>query len=177
MSCSVWMNNSSNVSISDENQPMAAYALLSGIIPVGPASSQKAERRLRIAQFWKRKRPMKIERHDVAARMSKVVVHGDTVYLAGIVADNPKGKSVTEQTKSILGQIDGFLAKAGTDKSKLLSANIWITDMSTFAEMNAVWDAWVSPGNTPARATVEAKLATPDYKVEIMVVARAGVLP
>ena len=114
---------------------------------------------------------MKIERHDVAARMSKVVVHGDTVYLAGIVADNPKGKNVTEQTRSILGQIDGFLAKAGTDKTRLLSANIWITDMSTFAEMNAVWDAWVSPGNTPARATVEAKLATPDYKVEIMVVA------
>ena len=114
---------------------------------------------------------MKIERHDTGARMSKVVVHGDTVYLAGIVADNPKGKSTAEQTKSILAQIDGFLAKAGTDKSKLLSANIWITDMANFAEMNAVWDAWVSPGNTPARATVEAKLAAPDYKVEIMVVA------
>jgi enamine deaminase RidA (YjgF/YER057c/UK114 family) len=114
---------------------------------------------------------MKIERHDVAARMSKVVAHGDTVYLAGIVANEPKGKSTAEQTKDILGQIDGFLAKAGTDKSRLLSANIWITDMATFGEMNSVWDAWVSPGNTPARATVEAKLATPDYKVEIMVVA------
>jgi enamine deaminase RidA (YjgF/YER057c/UK114 family) len=114
---------------------------------------------------------MKIERHDIGPRMSKAVVHGDTVYLAGIVANNPKGKSVAEQTKDILAQIDGFLAKAGTDKSKLLSANIWITDMATFAEMNAVWDAWVSPGHTPARATVEAKLATPDYKVEIMVVA------
>ncbi len=114
---------------------------------------------------------MKIERHDAAARMSKVVVHGDTVYLAGIVADNPKGKSMAEQTKSILAQIDGFLAKAGTDKTKLLSANIWITDMANFAEMNAVWDAWVSPGNTPARATVEAKLASPDYKVEIMAMA------
>jgi enamine deaminase RidA (YjgF/YER057c/UK114 family) len=114
---------------------------------------------------------MKIERHDIGPRMSKAVVHGDTVYLAGIVADNPKGKSVAEQTKDILAQTDGFLAKAGTDKSKLLSANIWITDMATFAEMNAVWDAWVSPGHTPARATVEAKLATPDYKVEIMVVA------
>ena len=66
---------------------------------------------------------------------------------------------------------NGFLAKAGTDKSKLLSSNIWITDMANFAEMNAVWDAWVSSGNTPARATVEAKLAAPDYKVEIMVVA------
>jgi enamine deaminase RidA (YjgF/YER057c/UK114 family) len=114
---------------------------------------------------------MKIERHDVGPRMSKCVVHGDTVYLAGIVADNPKGKSVAEQAKDIVGQIDGLLAKAGTNKSKLLSANIWITDMANFAEMNAVWDAWVSPGNTPARATVEAKLATPDYKVEIMVVA------
>src|ERR1700687_3506373 len=114
---------------------------------------------------------MTIQRHDTAPRMSKVVLHGDTVYLAGILADNPKGKSVAEQTKSILSQIDGFLAKAGTDKSKLLSANIWITDMANFAEMNAVWDAWVSPGNTPARATVEAKLASSDYKVEIMVVA------
>jgi enamine deaminase RidA (YjgF/YER057c/UK114 family) len=114
---------------------------------------------------------MAIERHEVGPRMSKCVVHGNTVYLAGIVANDPKGKSVTEQTKDIVGQIDSFLAKAGTDKSKLLTANIWIADMATFADMNAVWDAWVSPGNTPARATVEAKLATPDYKVEIMVVA------
>jgi enamine deaminase RidA (YjgF/YER057c/UK114 family) len=114
---------------------------------------------------------MAIERHDIGPRMSKAVVHGNTVYLAGIVADNPKGKGVSEQTKDVLKQIDGFLAKAGTDKSKLLSANIWITDMANFAEMNAVWDAWVSPDNTPARATVEARLASPDYKVEIMVVA------
>jgi enamine deaminase RidA (YjgF/YER057c/UK114 family) len=108
--------------------------------------------------------PMTIQRFDT-------VVNGNTVYLAGIVADAPKGKSMGEQTKSILSQIDGFLAQAGTDKSKLLSANIWITDMTRFAEMNAVWDAWVSPGNTPARATVEAGLASPDYVVEIMVVA------
>ena len=114
---------------------------------------------------------MAIERHDIGPRMSKAVVHGNTVYLAGIVADNPKGKSTAEQTKSILGQIDVLLAKAGSDKTKLLSANIWITDMANFAEMNAVWDAWVAPGHTPARATVEAKLAAPDYKVEIMVVA------
>ena len=114
---------------------------------------------------------MAIERHDIGPRMSKAVVHGNTVYLAGIVADNPKGKSVTEQAKDIVGQIDRLLAKAGSDKSKLLSANIWITDMANFAEMNAVWDAWVSPGHTPARATVEAKLAAPDYKLEIMVVA------
>ena len=103
--------------------------------------------------------------------MSKAVVHGDTVYLSGLVADAPKGKSTAEQTKNILSQIESFLARAGTDKSKVLSANIWLTDMATFAEMNAVWDAWVSPGHPPARATVEAKLASPDYKVEIMVVA------
>ena len=114
---------------------------------------------------------MTIQRHETGPRMSKAVVHGDTVYLAGIVADDPKGKSVGEQTKSVLAQIDGLLAKAGTDKSKLLTANIWITDMANFAEMNAVWDGWVAPGNTPARATVEAGLAAPDYKVEIMVVA------
>ena len=114
---------------------------------------------------------MSVQRHEAGPRMSKVVVHGNTVYLAGIVADNPKGKTTTEQTKDILAQIDGFLAKAGTDKSKLLSANIWITDMANFADMNAVWDGWVSPGNTPARATVEARLAAPDYQVEIMVVA------
>jgi enamine deaminase RidA (YjgF/YER057c/UK114 family) len=114
---------------------------------------------------------MTIERHDIGPRMSKAVVHGDTVYLAGIVADAPKGKSMAEQTKNILSQIDGFLTKAGTDKGKLLSAQIWVTSMADFAEMNAVWDAWVSPGNTPARATVEAKLASPDYKFEIMVVA------
>ena len=114
---------------------------------------------------------MSIQRIEVGARMSKAVVNGNTVYLSGIVANDAKGKSVTEQTKDILAQIDGFLAKAGTDKSKLLTANIWITDMANFAEMNAVWDTWVSPDNTPARATVEAKLAAPDYKVEIMVVA------
>jgi len=112
---------------------------------------------------------MSIDRKEAGPRMSQVVIHGNTVYLAGVVAQNAKGKSVAEQTKDILATIDSHLAKAGTDKSKLLSANIWITDMAKFAEMNAVWDAWVSPGNTPARATVEAKLAAPDYNVEIMV--------
>jgi enamine deaminase RidA (YjgF/YER057c/UK114 family) len=114
---------------------------------------------------------MSVERHEVGPRMSQVVIHDRTVYLAGVVARNNAGNSVTEQTKEILSTIDGYLAKAGTDKSKLLSANIWITDMATFNEMNAVWDGWVSPGNTPARATVEAKLAAPGYKVEIMVTA------
>jgi enamine deaminase RidA (YjgF/YER057c/UK114 family) len=114
---------------------------------------------------------MTIERKEVGPRMSQIVVHGDTVYLAGIVAQASKGKSMTEQTKEILATIDNYLAQAGSDKSKLLRANIWITDMARFAEMNAVWDTWVSPGNTPARACVEAKLASPDYHVEIMVVA------
>jgi enamine deaminase RidA (YjgF/YER057c/UK114 family) len=114
---------------------------------------------------------MKVERHEVSPRMSQIVIHGDTVYLAGIVARENAGKSVTEQTKEILATIDRYLAKAGTGKSKLLSANIWLTDMATFNEMNAVWDAWVAPGNTPARATVEAKLAAPGYKIEIMLTA------
>ena len=114
---------------------------------------------------------MSVERHETGPRMSQVVVHGNTVYLAGVVARNNSGNSMTEQTKEVLSTIDGYLAKAGTDKSKLLSANIWVTDMAEFNEMNAVWDGWVSPGNTPARATVEAKLAAPGYHVEIMVVA------
>ena len=114
---------------------------------------------------------MTIERKEVGARMSQIVIHGNTVYLAGVVARANKGKSVTEQTKEVLATIDKYLAQAGSDKSKLLSANIWLADMATFGEMNAVWDGWVAPGHTPARATVEAKLAAADYKVEIMVVA------
>jgi len=114
---------------------------------------------------------MSIERFETGPRMSQVVVHDHTVYLAGVVAKKAAGESVTRQTEEILAQIDAHLATAGTDKSKLLSATIYITDMTTFAEMNAVWDGWVSPGNTPARATVEAKLAAPQYTVEIMVVA------
>jgi len=114
---------------------------------------------------------MSIQRFETGPRMSQVVVHGNTVYLAGVVAQKTAGESVTKQTEEILSIIDGHLAKAGTDKSKLLSANIYITDMKTFGEMNAAWDAWVSPGNTPARATVEAKLAGPQFSVEIMVVA------
>ena len=114
---------------------------------------------------------MTIQRIESGPRMSQVVVHGNTVYLAGVVANKAKGESVAKQTQEILSIIDSHLAKAGTDKSKLLSTNIYITDMKNFAEMNAAWDAWVSPGNTPARATVEAKLAAPEYLVEIMVTA------
>jgi enamine deaminase RidA (YjgF/YER057c/UK114 family) len=114
---------------------------------------------------------MTIQRFETGPRMSQVVVNGNTVYLAGVVANNARGESVTKQTQDILAIIDGHLAKAGTDKSKLLTATIYLTDMRTFAEMNAVWDAWVSPGNTPARATVEARLAATQYNVEIMVTA------
>jgi enamine deaminase RidA (YjgF/YER057c/UK114 family) len=114
---------------------------------------------------------MTIQRIKAGPRMSAAVVHGNTVYVAGQVAQSAAGKSVTEQTRDILSIIDGLLAEAGTDKSKLLMANIWLTDIGTFQEMNAVWDAWVSPGNTPARATVEAKLAASQYTVEIAVIA------
>ena len=114
---------------------------------------------------------MTIQRFETGPRMRQVVVHGNTVYLAGIVANKTAGESVAKQTEEILSIIDGHLAKAGTDKSKLLTTTIYITDMKTFPEMNAVWDGWVSAGNTPARATVEAKLAAPKYNVEIMVTA------
>ena len=114
---------------------------------------------------------MSIKRIKSGERMSQAVVHGNLVYTAGQVAQNAGGQSVTEQTKDILNAIDGLLAEAGTDKSKLISATIWLSDIGTFAEMNAVWDAWVSPGNTPARACVESKLAAPQFTVEIGVIA------
>jgi enamine deaminase RidA (YjgF/YER057c/UK114 family) len=114
---------------------------------------------------------MTIQRFDTGPRMSQVVVHGDTIYLAGVVAKTTAGDSVAKQTQEVLAIIDSHLAKAGSDKSKLLTATIYLPDMKTFSEMNAVWDAWVSPGNTPARATVQAGLAQPQYGVEIMVIA------
>ena len=113
---------------------------------------------------------MKITRIEAGPRMSQAVVRGDTVYLAGQVAAKPV-PSVGKQTRQILSQIDKLLKAAGTNKSKLLSANIWLADIRGFAEMNEAWDAWVAKGNPPARATVEAKLAGPQYLVEIMVVA------
>jgi enamine deaminase RidA (YjgF/YER057c/UK114 family) len=114
---------------------------------------------------------MSIQRIDVGPRMSQAVVHNGVVYLAGQVAMDARGASVREQTNDILQRIDALLAAAGTDKSKLLSATIWLADIGKFAEMNAVWDTWVSAGNTPARACVEAKLASPQYVVEIGVIA------
>lgn len=111
---------------------------------------------------------MSIQRIGVGPRMSAAVAHGQTVYLAGQVADKAAGKSVGEQTQEILEIIDGLLAKAGTDKTQLLSTTIYLADIKTFGEMNAVWDKWVVQGHTPARATVEAKLAAPQYTVEIV---------
>lgn len=114
---------------------------------------------------------MTIQRIGVGPRVSKAVVHGDTVYLAGQIPEKAAGMSVGEQTAEILGKIDGLLAEAGSDKTKLLMVNIWLSDMSTFDEMNAVWDKWVVTGATPGRATVEAKLASPQFAVEIAVIA------
>jgi enamine deaminase RidA (YjgF/YER057c/UK114 family) len=113
---------------------------------------------------------MSITRIAPGPRMSGAVIHGNTVYLAGHVAAEPAG-SVRGQTQAILQKIDERLAAAGTDKSRLLSAQIWLADIATFNEMNEVWDAWVDKANPPARATVEAKLASPEYRVEIAVIA------
>jgi len=114
---------------------------------------------------------MSIQRFEVGPRMSQCVVHGNTVYTAGQVAQGAPGASVTEQTRDILAAIDRLLAAAGTDKSKLLTANIWLADIAGYDEMNEVWDAWVTPGNPPARACVQSALASPKFTVEIMVTA------
>lgn len=112
---------------------------------------------------------MSIRRIEAGPRMSQAVIHGNTVYLAGQVGT--PGKSVAEQTRDVLASVDRLLKEAGSDKSKILQAIIWLADMADFAEMNAVWDKWVDGPNAPARATGEAKLATPEYKVEIIITA------
>ena len=112
---------------------------------------------------------MTITRFETGSRMSQAVIHNGVAYLAGQVAAKAAGGSVTEQTNDILANIDRLLAAAGSDKTKLLTATIYLTDIATFGEMNAAWEAWVSAGNTPARATVEAKLANLQYTVEIVV--------
>jgi enamine deaminase RidA (YjgF/YER057c/UK114 family) len=111
-----------------------------------------------------------IRRLHTGPRMSQAVIHGTTVYLAGQVADDPS-QDVAGQTRQILASIDRLLDEAGADKTRILSATIYLADIGTFAQMNSVWDTWVPLGHTPARATVEAKLAAPAYKVEIQVVA------
>ena len=115
---------------------------------------------------------MTIRRIEPGPRMSQAVVHGNTAYLAGQVG--APGESVTAQTRAVLAQIDRLLAEAGSDKSRILSATIWLADIAGFAEMNSVWDAWVDPANSPARATGESKLAAPEYVVEIIVTAACG---
>jgi enamine deaminase RidA (YjgF/YER057c/UK114 family) len=115
----------------------------------------------------------KIVRITPGTRMSQAVVSNGIVFVAGQVARNP-GETVGEQTRQITAQIDDLLSAAGSHKTRLLSANIWLTDISTFAEMNAVWDAWVPADMGPARATVQAGLAAPQYKVEIAVTASVG---
>ena len=110
-----------------------------------------------------------IKRIECGARMSEAVVYNGMIWLAGQVGT--PDASVTEQTRDVLASIDRLLAEAGSDKTRILSAQIWLADISDFAEMNAVWDAWVPAGHCPARATGEAKLAAPAYKVEIIVTA------
>ena len=112
---------------------------------------------------------MALKRIEPGKRMSAAVIHNGMAYLAGFVSENAKGKSVKEQTLDILREIDATLKDAGTTKTNIVKANIWLTDISTFSQMNEAWDSWVVPGATPARATVESKLAAPGYDVEIMV--------
>ena len=115
---------------------------------------------------------MTITRLHAGPRMSQAVIHGSTIYLAGQVADQAKGRErERDQTKEILAAIERLLAEAGSDKTKILSATVYLADIAAFAEMNAVWDAWIPHGHAPARATVEAKLAASAYSVEIACIA------
>jgi len=115
---------------------------------------------------------MTIERRHVGKRLSELVINriSGTAYLAGQVADDPKA-DITGQTQQVLAQIDDLLFEAGSDKTKILSATIYLPDMGDFAAMNAVWEQWVPEGQTPARATVQAQLAAPEYRIEIQIVA------
>src|SRR6185295_2358733 len=117
---------------------------------------------------------MNIQRFDPGARMSQAVVYNGFVFLAGQVAVGAPGTSVGEQTQNILDNIDALLARAGSDKTRLLSATIWLSDISTFDEMNPVWEAWLPAGQAPGRATVESKLAGPEFTVEIGIIAATG---
>lgn len=110
-----------------------------------------------------------ITRYGTGPRMSEAVAYNGILWVAGQLGQ--PGASVTEQTRQALAEIDRILAEAGIDKTRILSAQIWLADIATFADMNLAWDEWVPQGHTPARATGEAKLATPDYKVEVIVTA------
>ena len=111
-----------------------------------------------------------IVRIDVGPRMSEAVTLGNRIYCSGMIPEDTS-LDITGQVRQALAEIDALLAKGGSDKTKILTATIWLSDISDFAAMNKVWDAWVVPGQTPARATVEARLNDPNMKVEIMVVA------
>lgn len=113
---------------------------------------------------------MSIQRFHVGKRLSEMVIHDNTIYLAGQVADDAKADAAS-QVRQVLSQIDKLLAEAGSDKTKILSATIFLPSMADFPALNAGWEAWVPAGHCPARATVEAKLAAPDYKVEIQIIA------
>jgi enamine deaminase RidA (YjgF/YER057c/UK114 family) len=113
---------------------------------------------------------MEIKRLHVGKRLSEVAIHNGTVYLAGQIATDTK-QDIKGQTREVLGHIDRLLAEAGSDKSRIVSTQIFITDMANFPAMNEVWESWVVPGNTPPRATVEAKLADPACLIELVIVA------
>ena len=113
---------------------------------------------------------MTITRHHTRSRMSQIVIHNNTVYLAGQVADD-RDADITVQTQQVLSKIDALLAEAGSDKSKILSAQVWVASIGHFAEMNKVWDAWVPEGHAPARACIEARLAAPELLVEVGIIA------
>lgn len=113
---------------------------------------------------------MTIQRHHVGKRLADMVVHGGTIYLAGQVADDLHADIAT-QARQVLANIDRLLAEAGSDKSRVLSATIYLPDMADFAAMNTVWEGWVEPGQPPARATVQARLAAAGYKIEIQIIA------
>lgn len=113
---------------------------------------------------------MSITRKHTNQRMSQVVMHGDTIYLAGQVAKDSTA-NITVQTQQVLDKVDALLAEAGSDKTKILSAQIWISNIGHFSAMNEVWDAWVPEGNAPARACIEARLASPDLLVEVGIIA------
>jgi enamine deaminase RidA (YjgF/YER057c/UK114 family) len=115
---------------------------------------------------------LEIKRLHVGARMSEAVVHNGTIYLAGQVAEDASADA-SGQTRQILAAIDRLLAECGSDKTRILSAQIFLADIKDFAAMNAVWDAWVPAGHTPARATIESRLAAPKYLVEVKVIAAA----
>jgi enamine deaminase RidA (YjgF/YER057c/UK114 family) len=111
-----------------------------------------------------------IQRFDVGPRMSEMAVHNGVVYLAGQVAEDGS-QDITGQTQQVLAAVDALLARAGSDKSKILRAQIFLVDLADFAAMNAVWEQWVVAGHTPPRATVQAALARPEWKIEVVVTA------